>query len=239
MQTMNQPTQLLNGLQQLDIFRPSIFEFAVNIFIALICGSLISLVYRFIRRKVNPSRALVNSLVLLSLITAIVTLVIGNNLARAFGLVGTMSIIRFRTAVRDVEDIVFIFFSLTMGMAAGVGLNSVALIGTVVICTTILLLHLINDDDDTAQRRGFLQIVYGDAAEPKNALRQILKKYARRSRLLSERKLPERKEVDAFYRLILRKGLPHAEFVRELRALSSVTDVNWFFEEEDGGTTGT
>ena len=45
--------------------------------------------------------------------------VIGNNLARAFGLVGAMSIIRFRTAVRDVQDIVFIFFALAVGMAAG------------------------------------------------------------------------------------------------------------------------
>jgi uncharacterized membrane protein YhiD involved in acid resistance len=235
---MKQPTQLLQEMQQLDIFRPSIFEFAANIFIALICGTLISLVYRFIRRKVSPSPALANSLILLSLITAIVTLVIGNNLARAFGLVGTMSIIRFRTAVRDVEDIVFIFFSLTMGMAAGVGLNSVALIGTVVICTTILLLHLVSEDDSATQRRGFLQIIYNSATEQKSGLRQILRKYARRSRLLSERKLSEQKQVDAFYRLTLRKGLQHTELLHELRTLESVTDVNWFFEEENGETPG-
>jgi uncharacterized membrane protein YhiD involved in acid resistance len=235
---MKQPTQLLQEMQQIDIFRPSIFEFAANIFIALVCGTIISLVYRFIRRKVSPSPALANSLILLSLITAIVTLVIGNNLARAFGLVGTMSIIRFRTAVRDVEDIVFIFFSLTMGMAAGVGLNSVALIGTVVICLTILLLHLVSEDDSAIPRRGFLQIIYNSTAEQRSGLRQILKKYARRSRLLSERKLPEQKQVDAFYRLTLRKGLQHTELVHELRTLEFVADVNWFFEEENGEAPG-
>jgi hypothetical protein len=57
---------------------------------------------------------------------------------------------------------------------------------------------------------------------------QVLKKYARRSLLLSERKLPEQKEVDAFYRLRLRKGLPHSELVRELSVLGFITGVNWF-----------
>ena len=230
---MIQSSHILQEAPQLDIFRTSIFEFAANIFIALTCGVVISLVYRFIRRKVNPSPALANSLVLLSQITAIVTLVIGNNLARAFGLVGAMSIIRFRTAVRDVEDIVFIFFSLTMGMAAGVGLNSVALIGTMVICVTILLLHLFSDTDAPALQRGFLQIIHAGEEGQKTSLRQVLKKYARRSRLLSERKLPERQGVDAFYRITLRKGLKQNDLVRELQALEFVAVANWIAEEEE------
>lgn len=233
-----QQSQLLQE-PQLDVFRASIFEFAANILIALLCGVIISLVYRFIRRQVNPSPALANSLVLLSEITAIVTLVIGNNLARAFGLVGAMSIIRFRTAVRDVEDIVFIFFSLTMGMAAGVGLNSVALIGTVVICVTILLLHLVSDTDAPTPPRGFLQITYTGNEQQQTALEQVLKKYARRSRLLSERQAPEAPEVEAFYRLTLRKGLKQTELVRELQALGFATRVSWIAEEEEKGSSRT
>ena len=74
------------------------------------------------------------------MITAIVLMVIGNNLARAFGLVGAMSIIRFRTAVKDTQDIVFIFFSLAVGMAAGVGYHLIAICGTVFVSLTMLVL---------------------------------------------------------------------------------------------------
>jgi uncharacterized membrane protein YhiD involved in acid resistance len=233
---MKQPAQILQELQQVDIFRPSIFEFAVNLFIALLCGALISLVYRFIRRKTRPPRAFANALVLLSLITAIVTLVIGNNLARAFGLVGTMSIIRFRTAVRDVEDIVFIFFSLTMGMAAGVGLNSVALVGTAVISLVILFLHTFSDTTRPPAPQGFLQITHGAAPEVKSALQALLKRHARRVRLVSSRTLPEGQQVEAFYRLLLREQQKQKEFLRDLRALEQVASVSLFFDEKESGT---
>lgn len=64
------------------------------------------------------------------MITAIVIMVIGNKLARALGVVGAMSIIRFRTAVKDAADIMFIFFALSIGLAAGVKLYSIAFFGT-------------------------------------------------------------------------------------------------------------
>jgi len=144
---------------QLDVFRPSIFDFAANMFVALGCGLIIARVYRFTYRGASYSYQFVNSLVLLCLITAVVILVIGNNLARAFGLVGAMSIIRFRTAVRNVQDIVFIFFSLTVGMAAGVGLNSVAIIGTIFICLVIILLDSVGFGR-LAQLKHLLQVSY-------------------------------------------------------------------------------
>ena len=68
----------------------------------------------------------------------LVMLVIGSNLARAFGLVGAMSIIRFRTAVKDTHDIVFIFFTLAVGLASGVGMYAAAWLGTAAIGLTVM-----------------------------------------------------------------------------------------------------
>jgi uncharacterized membrane protein YhiD involved in acid resistance len=221
----------------MDIFRPSIFDFAANLLVALGCGLVIALVYRFTYRGASYSASFVNSLVLLSLITAVVILVIGNNLARAFGLVGAMSIIRFRTAVRDVQDIVFIFFSLTVGMAAGVGLNSVAIIGTLFISLTIILLDAVGFGQPIRIKH-LLHVSYSGATEDEAALQQVLKKYARRIRLMNVRNLPGNEDVEAFYHLSLRNVKKHAEFVRELRALNSVTGVNLFFEEEESGLPG-
>ncbi len=229
---------MLEEFLQVDIFRPSIFDFAANMFVALGCGIVIALVYRFTYRGASYSASFVNSLVLLGLITAVVILVIGNNLARAFGLVGAMSIIRFRTAVRDVQDIVFIFFSLTVGMAAGVGLNSVAIIGTLFICLTIILLDSIGFGRPPRLKH-LLHVSYSGSASDDEALQRVLKKYARRIQLMNVRNLPGNADVEAFYHLSLRNVKKQPEFIRELRAMECISGVNLFFEEEDNGTPGT
>ncbi len=225
---------MFEEFQQIDIFRPSIFDFAANLVVALGCGIVIALVYRFTYRGASYSSSFVNSLVLLSLITAVVILVIGNNLARAFGLVGAMSIIRFRTAVRDVQDIVFIFFSLSIGMAAGVGLNSVAIIGTLFICTIIILLDT-TGFGRPARLKHLLQISYTGNPEHEATLQKILKKYCRRIQIMNLRQLSGQEGVEAFYHLSIRSQRKYEEFVRTLRELEFVSQVNLFFEEEDNG----
>ena len=111
---------------------------ATNLAVALMCGLIVARFYRWVTHRSSNANNFVSALIVLAMITCIVIMVIGNNLARAFGLVGAMSIIRFRTAVKDVRDIVFIFFSLAGGMAAGVGLTAISLGGIVVIGLAML-----------------------------------------------------------------------------------------------------
>jgi uncharacterized membrane protein YhiD involved in acid resistance len=115
-------------------------EIALRLAAAFVCGLLVSQFYSWITRRPAHAKTFTTSLIALSLITAIVIMVIGNNLARAFGLVGAMSIIRFRTAVKDVQDIVFIFFSLAVGMAAGVGMYALAFLSSGMVGGVLLLL---------------------------------------------------------------------------------------------------
>lgn len=225
---------MFDEFQLIDIFRPSIFDFAASLFVALGCGIAIALVYRLTFRGTSYSPSFINSLVLLSLITAVVILVIGNNLARAFGLVGAMSIIRFRTAVRDVIDIVFIFFSLSIGMAAGVGLNSVAIIGTIFISLVIILLDSVGFGSPPRIKH-LLQVSYTGTPEGEAALQGVLKKYCRNIQLMNIRQPAGKETMEAFYHLSLRKSNKDREFVQALRELEAVEQVNLFFEEEGGG----
>ncbi|MCP4542397.1 MAG: DUF4956 domain-containing protein [Chloroflexi bacterium] len=116
-------------------------QFFINLTVALVCGLLIGLFYRWTFRKKKHSTTFFNSLVALSMITTIVITVIGNNLARAFGLVGALSIVRFRMSVKNMKDIVFIFFALAVGMAAGVNLLMTAITGTIFIGVVMLVLY--------------------------------------------------------------------------------------------------
>lgn len=85
----------------------------------LLAAGVYALACRRGERRAEPS--FLATLVLLSLLIALVTLVIGNNIARAFSLVGTLAIVRFRTVVEDTRDTAFVIFSVACGMCAGSG----------------------------------------------------------------------------------------------------------------------
>lgn len=103
---------------------------ALRLAIALALGACVALIYRLSHgRDQERSEALSTTLVLLSVLIAMVSIVIGNSVARAFSLVGALSIVRFRTVVDDTRDTAFVIFSVIVGMAAGDGQSLVALIG--------------------------------------------------------------------------------------------------------------
>ncbi|MFU8842856.1 MAG: DUF4956 domain-containing protein [Bacteroidales bacterium] len=220
---------------EFDFFPVSFFDVLSNLFVALICGVIIALVYRFIYKGSSYSPTFVNSLVILTLITAVVILVIGNNLARAFGLVGAMSIIRFRTAVRDVQDIVFIFLALTVGMASGVGLHAVALFGTIFICFVIVLLVTFNFGAPR-KREYLIQITYLSSQENDNLVQSLLKKHCKKFSLVNLKNLGE-ENVEAFYQVRYKDKEKSGELIRELRQNDQVLNVNMFFDEDDSDVT--
>lgn len=92
---------------------------------SLVFGFVVALVYRATRRE-DGSSHLPATLVLLTILIAAVTQVIGDNAARAFSLVGVLSIVRFRTVVRDTRDTAFVIFAVVVGMAVGAGRMVVA-----------------------------------------------------------------------------------------------------------------
>jgi len=118
------------------------FDVIVNLIFAFIFGLFISIIYRVTYRGYSYSTSFVNTLVIISIVTSIVIMVIGNNLARAFGLVGAMSIIRFRTVVKDTRDIAFVFFSLAGGMAAGAGNLMIGLICSTITGVVVIIFYI-------------------------------------------------------------------------------------------------
>lgn len=113
-------------------------EVVLNILLAFLLSSICAGTYVFTSRSSATNRSLIHTLIILSMVIAFVMMVIGGNLARAFSLVGALSLIRFRTVVRDNRDIAFVFFSLAAGMAAATGLALVAISGTLAIAMVIL-----------------------------------------------------------------------------------------------------
>jgi uncharacterized membrane protein YhiD involved in acid resistance len=203
-------------------------EMVVNLLMALVCGIVISASYRLTADNLNYSRAFVRAMIALSMVTALVIMVIGNNLARAFGLVGAMSIIRFRTAVKDVQDIVYIFFSLAAGMAAGIGLKAVALLGTVTICAVLVVLHRIrythpSDGEFIVQ----FQCVLGEGEPP---YLDVFRRWSPKARLANMRSLGPEDTFEVTFYVEMKDPAKRNDLVRELSRVPSVKDVRVYVD---------
>jgi anti-anti-sigma factor len=118
-----------------------LFELAKLISAAII-GMLVTVVHRQYRTERQPNPTMDQAQVLLCISGAMMMIIIGNNLARAFGIAGAASIIRFRTPVEDARDITILFLLMGLGMAAGLGALAVAGLGTVFLCAMIPILNL-------------------------------------------------------------------------------------------------
>lgn len=115
-----------------------------NLLLALACGLLIGAIYRKTHKGLSYSQSFVVTLILMCVTVSAVMMVIGSNLARAFALVGALTIVRFRTVVKDTKDTAFIFFALTEGIASGTSNYMLAAFSTVFIGTVALVLSWSN-----------------------------------------------------------------------------------------------
>ena len=122
-----------------------LFELAKLITAALI-GMLVTVVHRQYRSERQPNPTMDQAQVLLCVSGAMMMIIIGNNLARAFGIAGAASIIRFRTPVEDARDITILFLLMGLGMAAGLGALAVAGLGTVFLCAMIPILNMFSSE---------------------------------------------------------------------------------------------
>jgi anti-anti-sigma factor len=122
-----------------------LFELAKLVASAVI-GMLVTVVHRQHRHERSANPALDQAQVLLCISGAIMMIIIGNSVARAFGIAGAASIIRFRTPVEDARDITILFILMGLGMAAGLGALAVAGLGTLFLCAMIPILNVFSSE---------------------------------------------------------------------------------------------
>ena len=116
-------------------------DIVASLVLAFVLCALVGLVYQRTHRGISYSQSYVQTLVLMGMLTSLVMLVIGSNIARAFSLVGALSIVRFRNAVKETRDVGFIFFAMAIGMATGTRFYVLAAVATVAIGGVVMIMH--------------------------------------------------------------------------------------------------
>lgn len=122
-------------------------DIVFNFIAAYVCSSFIYLSYKISHSGAVYSRKFNVSLVMLVLVTTLVMSVIGNNIALSLGMVGALSIVRFRTAIKDSRDTAFIFWAIAVGICCGVSDYLIAGIGTFIIFLCLTLFGIVKDNE--------------------------------------------------------------------------------------------
>ncbi len=193
--------------------------------LSFLLSLLLAVVYQFTFRGFTYSRSYIHSMVLGSLVTCMLIMAVGSNVARGMGILGTLAIIRFRTPVRDPRDAMFLFACLGVGIACGAGMSYVAVIGSVLIGTAALLLHWL----PFASRReydGLLRFIgrAGDHASEEQ-IREILVRYCSTFFLLGMRDAEQGLSVEYSYQVRLIDPAYQSDLVEGVKQTGAFNDV--------------
>ena len=193
---------------------------------ALVLGALVAFVYRHTRPASDVLPSFTTTLVLLSVLIAMVTQVIGDNVARAFSLVGALSIVRFRTVVRDTQDTAYVIFAVAVGMAIGASDLWVALIGIGVVALGAALLRTRGGRSGAAAELPFvLHVRVGLGHDVEALIGSTLDTHAGSRRLLSIGTARQGLAVDASYRTTLADDRAADGLMRALNRIEGVQSV--------------
>ena len=168
-----------------DMFKKSFLEgYAVNaigtrailasLAFAAVMGLFIYFYYRYITRNVYYSKSFNMSLVALCIITTSIILTIQSSIVISLGMVGALSIVRFRTAVKNPIDLVFLFWSISIGIICGAGFGMIAILSSAIIAIVLLIL----DKAPLSTSPLILVMSYDSSAETDNSIKETVKKYA-------------------------------------------------------------
>ena len=201
-------------------------EIILNLTLAFIMGLFVTWVYKGTHRALAVSFSFVNTLVLVTMIMTLVMMVIGNNIARAFGLAGAMSIIRFRTVVKDTRDTAFVFYALAAGMASGTGNLKIAAIGTLMIGLFIWILHFTRHG--AVARNEFLlsfRTFPTDDPSERAVYLPVFERYLKRHTLVNVKSTRMGETLTLSFHITMKDGEHSDLLVSELGALEGVQKV--------------
>jgi len=207
----------------------------IDIVLALVSSTfysfLLSKVYIHTHSGHSYSRSFVHSMVLVSITIALIMIIIGSNIARAFALVGAMSIVRFRNPVKDSRDLVFVFMAIAIGMACGTQFYSFAAIFTAFVLLVLLVLHYTGYG--TAHANSWILTIKAPA-NSQTEIETVMQEHCRHQFIVSVDKFAGMADMqDMIFEVELKRGAKYAELIDSLTRVSDRLSVSVMMGESN------
>ena len=203
----------LEGFASTEITTPTV---VIALGIACVLALYIFFVYRVVTRKTFYSKNFNITLAVITVITAALILTMQSSVVLSLGMVGALSIVRFRTAVKDPMDLAFLFWSISVGIICGAGLAQIAIILSVIITVGILVL-----DHMPVAKAPMILVVNAENLDAEDAVTDTVKKYTKYLQVKS------RNMTDASLDLVMElRTNEGSALVRDVKKIAGVTAVS-------------
>lgn len=196
-----------------------------GLIMSFILCMVIATVYRWTFQGLSYSRSYIHTLVLGGMITSLVIMAIGNNLARGLGILGTLALIRFRTPIRDPRDMMFLFASLAVGIGCGAGVYGVPIVGTIAISVAALLLHW----SPFASRReyeGLLRFILPADAPSEDEIKALLRNCCSAFQLIAMRESVQGDMIEHSYQVRLLDPSYQKDLLDGMNKIAAVSEAS-------------
>ncbi len=228
---------LKQKVDMLDIFaleatvkNPTTLSVLYSVCLSFLLSCVIAFTYKKTFQGLSYSRSFLQAMILSSLVTALAMQAIGDNVARGMGMMGALAIIRFRSSLKDPRDMIFIFSTLSIGMACGVYSYQIAVIGAFAFSATAFAIQSVPFSKES-HFDGLLKFNMESNDTDKNKLQKILKDECKYFALVTLREVAQGTRLDYAYQIKLNKGQDKAEFIDHLREIETIKGLSLLLQE--------
>lgn len=211
-------------LDRLIISSLDIGDVLFSVFLAALMGLAISRIYKWTHRGLNYEHTFMATLVLLAPIVSVVMLYIRGDLVLSLGLIGSLSIIRFRTPIKDTRDMVFLFWVIAVGLGAGTYNWAIVAVTTPIIAVIVALLYFFRYGN--SPNSDFVLVIKGQGSYQKGEIEAVLAKYSSDYRTRSFDVDDVNWEIIFEMRFAQAEQKPAEGLIEELRLMSGVKKVS-------------
>ena len=199
-------------------------EIIINLVLSFVLGLIISLVYKNTHKGLSYSQSFMVTNIFVAVIVCMVIMIIGNNLARAFALVGALSIIRFRTVIKDTKDTAYIFWALAAGMAAGTGSYFLAVAGTIIITGIAYILYFTNYGS-IHKSEFILQFRTMSDNQLTSEYNNIISDYTKKATMIHAESAGDGKTVKLSFDIVMKENKTQDKFISDLSKISGISET--------------
>lgn len=202
----------------------------VSLLLAFGLTQALAATYIWTFRGLSYSRTVVQGMAMASIITCMLMLTIGNSIAAGIGIAGGLSAVRFRTTMRDPRDVVFVFASLSAGIAAGAQAHAAAILGTGVFIAASVALHFTGYGANK-QFDGLLRFTAPPVPDAEAAVTRIMRANCKAFTLVTLREAAQGTAMEHAYQISIPNPETRSRLVSGLQAVPGVQDVTLLLQE--------
>ncbi len=222
---------LLSLINQTGVNSASIKSVLVGLSLAFLLGQMGSWVYMRTHTGISYSRSFVQSISVLTVIVAQAMMVIGSNVVVAFGMLGALSMIRFRNVLKDTRDTAFIFYAVVSGIACGTQNWLLAMAGGVSFSLLILYLHGVGFGSQNTGD-GFFRFFSEVSDWNSPDFQAILYRHCHATQLISQR-IHESGRSEVTYRVHMRDLENAHSLLEDIKTIATIADTSLVIQEEE------